>query len=69
MTFYEDQEKELVNDLEALEKSLLEQEDAGMGLRYYDDVTDEEEDDEDSFVDEHHSHERRRSSNRRRSTS
>ena len=51
VTFYEHQEKELINDLEDLEKSLLEQEDAGMGLRYYDDVTDEDDDDDDSLED------------------
>jgi hypothetical protein len=76
VTFYEHQEKELINDLEDLEKSLLEQEEAGLGLRYYDDVTD---DDDDDSLEESLSPERRRQSfsqrrnsvsgRRRRSTS
>lgn len=51
VTFYEQQEKELINDLEVLEKSLLEQEDVGLGRRYYDDLTDDDDDDsiEESF--------------------
>lgn len=56
-TFYEHQENELINDLEELEKSLLEQEDGGLGRRYYD-LTDE--DDEDDSLDESLSPERRR---------
>lgn len=56
-TFYEHQENELINDLEELEKSLLEQEDVGLGRRYYD-LTDE--DDEDDSLDESLSPERRR---------
>ena len=62
-TFYEHQENELINDLEELEKSLLEQEDVELGRRYYDDLIDE--DDEDDSLDE--SPERRRQpSNRHR---
>jgi phosphate transporter len=57
-TFYEHQEKELIDELENLEKSLLEQEDVGLGRRYYDDLTDE--DDEDDSLDESLSPERRR---------
>jgi phosphate transporter len=67
-TFYEHQEKELIDDMEDLEKSLLEQEDVGLGHRYYDDLTDE--DDEDDSLDE--SPERRRqpsNHHRRRSVS
>ena len=57
-TFYEHQEKELINDLEDLEKSLLEQEDVGLRRRYYDDLTDE--DDDDDSLDESLSPGRRR---------
>ena len=57
VTFYEHQEKELTNDLEELEKSLLEQEDIGLGRRYYD-LTDD--DDDDDSLDESLSPERRR---------
>ena len=64
VTFYEQQAKELINDLEDLEKSLLEQEDVGLGRRYYD-LTDEE--DEDDSLNESVSPERRRQpSNHRR---
>ena len=68
-TFYEHQENELINDLEDLEKSLLEQEDVGLGRRYYDDLTDEDDDDS---LDESVSPERRRQPSnhqRRRSVS
>ena len=64
VTFYEHQENELINDLEDLEKSLLEQEDGELGRRYYDDITDE--DDEDDSLDESLSPERRRPSNQQR---
>ena len=65
--FYEHQEKELVDDLEDLEKSLLEQEAVGLG-GYYDDFTDE--DDDDDSVEESQSPERRRrSSNPQRRSS
>lgn len=42
--FYEHQEKELIHELEHLEKSILEQEELGLG-RYYDDFTDDDDDD------------------------
>lgn len=65
--FYEHQEKELIDDLEDLEKSLLEQEAVGLG-GYYDDFTDE--DDDDDSVEESQSPERRRrSSNPQRRSS
>lgn len=67
-SFYEHQENELINDLEDLEKSLLEQENVGLGQRYYDDDDIVDEDDEDDSLDESLSPERRRqpSNNRRR---
>ena len=42
--FYEHQEKELIDELEHLEKCILEQEELGLG-RYYDDFTDDDDDD------------------------
>ena len=64
VTFYEHQEKELINDLEDLEKSLLEQEDIGLGRRYYDDLTDE--DDEDDSIEGSLSPGRRRQTSHQR---
>lgn len=64
VTFYEHQEKELINDLEELEKSLLEQEEVGLGRRYYDDLTDE--DDDDSLEESVSPERRRHPSNHRR---
>lgn len=57
VTFYEQQEEELINDLNDLEKSLLEQEEAELGY-YDDDLVDEDDDDE--SLEESQSPERRR---------
>jgi phosphate transporter len=65
-TFYEHQEKELLNELKDLDKSLLEQEEGGVGLRYYDDISDEDDDDEDSLEESLSPERRRRSSSHQR---
>ncbi|KAF8799051.1 SPX-domain-containing protein [Phlegmacium glaucopus] len=59
VSFYEHQEKELIDDLEELEKSILEQEEAGLGPGYYDDLTDDDDDDDSLESPERRRHQRR----------